>query len=193
MTGVNEILRKLYDKMKAAGDKNVYYVPTARLFGERWRGYRRWNPSNRPRLFANGSGNRACSAGSSPSPLNSQKRYTSRELRCGGQFSGHSWRLRQSQQRRPATRATSVRSCRTTARAAINLRPYHPAWTSRRIETFRKGGKHGPAFVSGKPDDSLAIRYVTGAMQPRMPLGGEALKSRADRNFARMDRRRSAR
>jgi hypothetical protein len=45
------------------------------------------------------------------------------------------------------------------------------------IETFRKGGKHGPAFVSGKPDESLAIRYVTGAMQPRMPLGGEALKA----------------
>jgi lysophospholipase L1-like esterase len=34
VTGVNEILRKLYDKMKAAGDKNVYYVPTSRLFGD---------------------------------------------------------------------------------------------------------------------------------------------------------------
>jgi len=31
---VNDILRKLYDKMKASGDKNVYYVPTSRLFGK---------------------------------------------------------------------------------------------------------------------------------------------------------------
>jgi lysophospholipase L1-like esterase len=31
--GVNEILRKLYEKMKAAGDKNVYYVPTSSLLG----------------------------------------------------------------------------------------------------------------------------------------------------------------
>jgi lysophospholipase L1-like esterase len=34
VNGVNEILRKLYDKMKAGGDKNVYYVLTTRLFGE---------------------------------------------------------------------------------------------------------------------------------------------------------------
>jgi lysophospholipase L1-like esterase len=33
VNGVNELLRKVYDHMKAAGDKNVYYVPTARLFG----------------------------------------------------------------------------------------------------------------------------------------------------------------
>ena len=33
VTGANEILRKLYEKMKAAGDKNVYYVPTTRLLG----------------------------------------------------------------------------------------------------------------------------------------------------------------
>ena len=32
-TGANELLRKLYDKLKAAGDKNVYYVPTSHLFG----------------------------------------------------------------------------------------------------------------------------------------------------------------
>jgi lysophospholipase L1-like esterase len=33
VTGANELLRKLYEKMKGAGDKNVYYVPTTRLFG----------------------------------------------------------------------------------------------------------------------------------------------------------------
>lgn len=44
------------------------------------------------------------------------------------------------------------------------------------LSAFQKGGKRGPAFVSGKPDESLAIRYITGAMQPRMPLGGEPLK-----------------
>jgi mono/diheme cytochrome c family protein len=45
------------------------------------------------------------------------------------------------------------------------------------VAGFQKGGKHGPAFVAGKPDESLAIRYISGAMQPRMPLGGEALKA----------------
>lgn len=33
VTGANELLRKLYDKMRAAGDSNVYYVPTSRLLG----------------------------------------------------------------------------------------------------------------------------------------------------------------
>jgi lysophospholipase L1-like esterase len=33
VTGANELLRKLYEKLKAAGDKNVYYVPTSRLLG----------------------------------------------------------------------------------------------------------------------------------------------------------------
>ncbi len=31
---VNDVLRKLYEKMKTAGDKNVYYVPTSDLFGK---------------------------------------------------------------------------------------------------------------------------------------------------------------
>ena len=42
---------------------------------------------------------------------------------------------------------------------------------------FQKGGKRGPAFVAGKPDESLAIRYMTATAQPRMPLGGEPLKA----------------
>lgn len=32
-TGDNEVLRKLYDKLKKSGDKNLYYVPTSRLLG----------------------------------------------------------------------------------------------------------------------------------------------------------------
>jgi len=43
--------------------------------------------------------------------------------------------------------------------------------------TFQKGGKKGTAFVPAKPDESLAIRYLTGAMQPRMPMGQAALKN----------------
>jgi len=37
--------------------------------------------------------------------------------------------------------------------------------------TFAKGGKRGPGFIAGKADESLTIRYVTGAMKPRMPMG----------------------
>jgi lysophospholipase L1-like esterase len=33
VTGVNQILRKLYEKLKAAGDTNIYFVPTAQLLG----------------------------------------------------------------------------------------------------------------------------------------------------------------
>jgi WD40 repeat protein len=40
-----------------------------------------------------------------------------------------------------------------------------------------KGGKRGPAVIPGKPDDSLAIRYLRGAMQPRMPMGQPPLKT----------------
>lgn len=45
------------------------------------------------------------------------------------------------------------------------------------FEAFAKGGKRGSAFVAGKPDESLTIRYLAGAMQPRMPLGQAALKN----------------
>ncbi|MBK5292469.1 MAG: hypothetical protein JJE04_12440 [Acidobacteriia bacterium] len=38
-----------------------------------------------------------------------------------------------------------------------------------------QGGKHGPAFSPGKPDDSLIVKYVNGSLQPRMPLGLPAL------------------
>lgn len=33
VTAANALLRKLYDKLKAAGDKNVFYVPTSHLYG----------------------------------------------------------------------------------------------------------------------------------------------------------------
>jgi WD40 repeat protein len=44
------------------------------------------------------------------------------------------------------------------------------------FEAFQKGGKRGPGFTAGKADESLTLRYVTGAMQPRMPLGQPPLK-----------------
>lgn len=40
---------------------------------------------------------------------------------------------------------------------------------------FAKGGKRGPGFKAGAPDDSLTIRYLTGAMNPRMPLAQPAM------------------
>lgn len=43
------------------------------------------------------------------------------------------------------------------------------------FEGFQKGGQRGPAFVAEHPDESLFIRYVTGALQPRMPMGAPAL------------------
>lgn len=39
------------------------------------------------------------------------------------------------------------------------------------FDAFAKGGKRGAAFVAGKPDESLTLRYISGSMQPRMPLG----------------------
>lgn len=40
---------------------------------------------------------------------------------------------------------------------------------------LRRGGKRGSAFVAGKPEESLVVRYVKGELQPRMPLGQPAL------------------
>jgi len=34
-----------------------------------------------------------------------------------------------------------------------------------------RGGNSGPAVVAGDPDNSSMVKYVTGAMQPRMPQG----------------------
>jgi WD40 repeat protein len=39
------------------------------------------------------------------------------------------------------------------------------------FEGFQKGGKRGAAFLAGKPDESLALKYISGSIQPRMPLG----------------------
>jgi mono/diheme cytochrome c family protein len=43
------------------------------------------------------------------------------------------------------------------------------------FEGFSKGGKRGPAFKAGAPQDSLVIKYVKGESQPLMPLGGAPL------------------
>lgn len=40
---------------------------------------------------------------------------------------------------------------------------------------FRAGGKRGAAFVAGSPDESLTVKYMTGAMKPSMPLGAPLL------------------
>src|SRR5262245_39923054 len=37
--------------------------------------------------------------------------------------------------------------------------------------TFQAGGKRGPAFVAGSPDQSLVIQFITAAQKPSMPLG----------------------
>ena len=38
---------------------------------------------------------------------------------------------------------------------------------------FQKGGRKGAAFVAGKPDESVVMKYITGAIEPRMPMGGK--------------------
>ena len=40
---------------------------------------------------------------------------------------------------------------------------------------FLKGGQRGPAVVTDRPDDSITLRYLTAAIQPRMPLGKDPL------------------
>ncbi len=43
------------------------------------------------------------------------------------------------------------------------------------FEGFAQGGKRGPAFVAERPEESLVLRYLTAAVQPRMPMGEPAL------------------
>src|SRR5690349_6601242 len=45
------------------------------------------------------------------------------------------------------------------------------------FQLLQKGGKRGPGFVAGDPDNSLIVRYITGAAEPRMPLGQPALRT----------------
>lgn len=45
------------------------------------------------------------------------------------------------------------------------------------FEGLQRGGKRGPGFVPGKPEESLTFKYVTGAMKPQMPLGQTALST----------------
>src|SRR5580704_19054399 len=40
---------------------------------------------------------------------------------------------------------------------------------------FQTGGARGPAFVAGSPEESLAVKFITGVMKPSMPLSGAAL------------------
>jgi hypothetical protein len=43
---------------------------------------------------------------------------------------------------------------------------------------FKQGGKRGPAFVQGSPDESLAVKFITGSLKPTMPLGAPTLAER---------------
>src|SRR5438093_9900835 len=36
---------------------------------------------------------------------------------------------------------------------------------------LQAGGKRGPAFVAGSPEQSLVIQFVTAAVKPSMPFG----------------------
>src|SRR5262249_48905419 len=42
---------------------------------------------------------------------------------------------------------------------------------------FQKGGNKGPAFVAGKPEESIVIAYLNGERKPQMPFGGKPLPS----------------
>ena len=42
-------------------------------------------------------------------------------------------------------------------------------------ETFKAGGRSGPAFLPMQSSKSVVIAYLKGEKQPRMPLGGESL------------------
>jgi WD40 repeat protein len=42
---------------------------------------------------------------------------------------------------------------------------------------FQAGGARGPAFVAGSLEESLAVKLITGAMKPAMPLSGPALSA----------------
>jgi WD40 repeat protein len=43
---------------------------------------------------------------------------------------------------------------------------------------FLAGGKRGPAFVAGSPDQSLVIQFITAALKPSMPFGQSPLAER---------------
>jgi WD40 repeat protein len=49
---------------------------------------------------------------------------------------------------------------------------------------FQKGGTHGSPFVPGHPEQSLLLKHLTGAVEPRMPMGMEPL-SESDVNLFR--------
>jgi uncharacterized membrane protein len=48
------------------------------------------------------------------------------------------------------------------------------------IDAMLVGGKkNGRSVLAGQPDDSPLIKYVTGTLQPRMPMGGDPLSDKA--------------
>ncbi len=43
------------------------------------------------------------------------------------------------------------------------------------VASFRKGGKSGPAFVAGKPDESLFVQMLLGQKTPVMPRSSSTI------------------
>ena len=39
------------------------------------------------------------------------------------------------------------------------------------FDRFEAGGKRGPAFVAGSPEQSLVMQFITAALKPSMPMG----------------------
>jgi WD40 repeat protein len=39
------------------------------------------------------------------------------------------------------------------------------------FDNFKKGGRHGSPFVSGRADESLVVKFLRGELEPRMPMG----------------------
>src|SRR5882672_4706677 len=44
---------------------------------------------------------------------------------------------------------------------------------------FQAGGKRGPSFVAGSPEQSLVIQFITAAQEPSMPFGQPPLDAAA--------------
>jgi WD40 repeat protein len=40
---------------------------------------------------------------------------------------------------------------------------------------FQSGGKRGPAFMPGSPDESVSVKFITGELKPSMPLSAPPL------------------
>ena len=49
---------------------------------------------------------------------------------------------------------------------------------------FQAGGTRGAAFAAASPEESLVVKFITGAMKPSMPLWGPRFPARISKPFA---------